>query len=66
MITSSKNYEWYLSQDFSKYSGKWLAIIDQKIIASGKNVEKLINKVKDKYPNNRPFITKIRNKLSIL
>jgi len=66
MITSSKNYEWYLSQDFSKYSGKWLAIIDQKIIASGKNVEKLINKVKDKYPNKRPFITKIRNKLSIL
>ena len=59
-------YEWFLKRDFSEYSGKWLAIIDKKIVAEGDNVDVLIKKVKKNYPNKRPFITKIRSKLSIL
>lgn len=59
-------YEWFLKKDFSEYSGKWLAIIDKKIVAEGDNVDVLIKKVKKNHPNKRPFITKIRSKLSIL
>ena len=60
------NYDWFIKQDLSNYSGKWLAIIDKKVVASEENVENLIKQVKKAYPNKRPFITKIRDKLSVL
>ena len=66
MINSYANYEWFLKEDFSKYAGKWLAIIDKKIVASANSAEKVILDAKKKYPHKRPFITKIRDKLSIL
>ena len=66
MITSYANYEWFLKEDFSKYAGKWLAIIDKKIVAVADNAEKAITKAKEQYPTKRPFITKVRDKLSIL
>ncbi len=66
MVESYANYEWFLKQDFSEYSGKWLAIVDRKVIAASNDANKLIGDVKKKYPNKRPFITKVRDKLSVL
>ncbi len=60
------NYEWFLKQDFSEFAGNWVAIVDKKVVASGKNVEKIIKKVKIDYPRKRPFITRVKDKLSIL
>lgn len=65
-MNSYNNYEWFLKTDLSEYSGQWLAIIDKKVIAYGKNVEIVIAEAKKRFPNKRPLITKIRNKLSIL
>ncbi len=65
-MNSYMNYEWFLKKDFSEYSGKWLAIIDRQVVASGEDVNKIITQIKKEYPNKRPFITKVRNKLSIL
>src|SRR3989344_4557083 len=42
MIESYANYEWFLKSDFKDYSGKWLAIIDKKIVASGNDVKQVI------------------------
>ena len=42
------------------------SIIDKKIIAFENDVEKLIHKVKEKYPHKKPLITRIRNKLPVL
>lgn len=66
MIESYSNYEWFLKEDLKEYAGKWLAIIDKQIVASGKNVNEVIQKTKQKYPNKKPFITKVKDKLSIL
>lgn len=66
MAESYANYEWFLREDFSEYSGKWLAIVDKKVVAASNDATKLISEVKKKYPNKRPFIAKVRDKLSIL
>ena len=66
MADSYINYEWFLKQDLSKYTGKWLAIIDKKVVASNEKVYRLIEEVRKEYPSKRPFITKIKSKLSIL
>jgi len=61
-----EDYEWYLEADLSMYSGKWVAIADQKVIVSGKRVDKVIMRAREMYPGRRPFIAKVRNKLSVL
>ena len=66
MIESYANYEWFLKKNLSEFSGKWLAIVDKKVVASGNDVNKLIQEVKKDYPNKKPLITKIKDKLSIL
>ena len=66
MIEGYANYEWFLKRDFSQFSGKWLAIIDKKVVASGKNVGNVIKEAKKEYPKKKPFITKVRDNLSIL
>ena len=38
MIESYANYEWFLKSDFQEYSGKWLAIIDKKVVAAGDSI----------------------------
>jgi len=30
-----KNYEFYINADLSEYAGKWIAIVDGKVVASG-------------------------------
>ena len=59
------DYEWYIEQNLSRYDGEWIAIMDKHIIAHDKNVKKVLDFSKQKYPNKRPIITKINNKLSI-
>ena len=66
MINSYMDYEWFLEQDLTEYSGKWLAILNKKVVAYGNDVNQVIKQVKDRYPNKKPLITKIRDKLSIL
>ena len=66
MAEAYANYEWFLKEDFKDQSGKWLAIINKKVVASGTDVQQVIQEVNEKYPNKKPLITKVKNKLSIL
>ena len=36
-----KNYEFYINADLSEYAGKWIAIVDGKVVASGENPEEV-------------------------
>ncbi len=55
----SKNYEWYIKTDTHRYAGKWIAIVDQKVVASGNDAEKVYRKAKIKYPKKKPSIAKV-------
>ncbi len=63
---SYADYEWYLNEDLSNYAGKWVAIINKKVVAFGVNVAAVLDEVRKRYPTKRPFLTKVRNKLAIL
>lgn len=60
------DYEWFLKENLTKYAGKWVAIVDEQIIASGKDAVLVVKEAREKYPKKRPFLTRVRNKLSIL
>ena len=58
----SKNYEWYIGADTQKYAGKWIAIVDQKVVASGNDAEKVYREAEQKYPGAELSIAKIPDK----
>lgn len=60
------DYEWFLKENLSKYSGKWVAIVDKQVIATGNDAVLVVKEAKSKYPKKRPFLAKVRDKLSIL
>ncbi len=57
------DYEWYLQTDLSKYTGKWIAIVNKKVVASSESLKDVFKKVNETYPKVAPFVTKIPEKV---
>lgn len=55
MNKNFKNYNWYIKEDLSKYSGQWIAILDKKVIANDEELDKVMGVVKKK----KALITKV-------
>jgi dihydroxyacetone kinase-like predicted kinase len=45
--------------DFSKYKGKYIAIVNRKIVASGYDAERVWLNAKSKYPRAQPELLKV-------
>ena len=60
---ATRNYEWFIENNFDNYADRWIAIDNEKVLESDVKLDILLKKVKEKYPQARPFITKVRNKL---
>ena len=57
-----KNYNFFMKTDVSNYIGKWIAICNQKIVSSGKDAKKVFQEAKKKCPKERPLLTKVAEK----
>lgn len=44
------NYEYFLKVDTSPYKGEWVAIAESKIVAHGKDAQKVYKQAKKKTP----------------
>ena len=55
----SRDYEWFIQTDTSKYKGKYVIIKDQRVVCSGENLKELMDKFKREHPGKTPIITKI-------
>lgn len=58
----SKNYEWYIETNVSKYEGKWIAIVNQKVVSVGEDAKKVYNEAKEKYREEKPSLAKVPTK----
>ena len=45
-MVKSKEFEFFIKTDFGKYKGKYVAIVDDKVIASGDNAKKVWEEAK--------------------
>ena len=57
-MVKSKEFEFYVKADLSKYEGKYVVIIDDKVVASG-DTAKIWEEVKKKFPNKKPMLAKV-------
>lgn len=55
----TKNFQAYLKLDKSKLTNKYVVIVDSKVVQTGIDIQKLLKKVKEKYPSKTPFVAKI-------
>ena len=54
----SKEFDFFLKADLSKYEGKYVVILENKIIAQG-NTAKIWEEVKKKFPDKKPMLVKV-------
>jgi hypothetical protein len=55
----SKEFKFFLKSDLSRYQGKYIAIVDNKVVACDDNAKKVWEKAKKKYPNRLSTIAKL-------
>jgi len=55
----SSNYEVFIRTDTSAYKGQWVAIARKKVVAHGKDAEKVYMQAKKKYKTNDISLAKV-------
>ncbi|MCC7536910.1 MAG: succinyl-CoA synthetase subunit alpha [Deltaproteobacteria bacterium] len=64
MSSTFDSYEWYLTQDFSRYAGKWIAIVGRRVVASADTAGDALREAHTK-TSSRPLLAKIVNRLQV-
>jgi len=54
-----KNYEFFIDANLDNYTGEWVAICDNKVVAHGKNVKEVFEESRKKCPNKKPLLSKV-------
>ncbi len=58
-VLVSRDYDWFVKADMTKYRGNYVIIKDRKVVLSGKNLPRLIARFHRRYPRETPIVTKI-------
>jgi hypothetical protein len=66
VIYLDKNYQFFMKTSMNPYVGEWVAICAQKIVAHGKDVKKVFSEAKTKCPRERPLLTRIPDKETMI
>ena len=54
-----KNYEFYINTALSEYAGKWIAIVDGRVVASGDRADEVMKEAEGKYPDKEITLAKV-------
>ncbi len=55
-----------MKMNVDRYIGQWVAICHEQIIAHGEDFKKVYHETKQKCPKERPFITRIPEKMTMI
>ena len=55
----SENLQTFSKLNTSKLANQYVVIINKKVFATGKDIEKMLKKVRKQHPNKIPFVAKV-------
>jgi hypothetical protein len=55
----SENSKAYAMLDKTGLENKYIIIVDGEVVANGENIEEMLDKVRQKYPHEIPFVAKV-------
>lgn len=64
--TKRSNYEYFLRLNTSPYKGKWIAIAENKVVASGTRADKTFKIAQKKYPKDKISLAKVPREQSLV
>ncbi len=60
------NYNFFMKTNVNQYIGQWIAICYEKIVSHGKDVKKVFQEAKQKCPKDKPLITRVPEKETMI
>ncbi|MCK5177589.1 MAG: succinyl-CoA synthetase subunit alpha [Candidatus Aenigmarchaeota archaeon] len=58
----SKNYDYFMKLNVDEYIGLWVAIEEEKVLSSGKDIKEVYRKAKEKCPKKKILLTRVPDK----
>ena len=55
----TKNFNAFAELEKSKYRGEYIIMIDGKVIEDGKDIENMLKRTRERYPDKTPLVAKI-------
>lgn len=55
----SKDFKWFVGAELSEYKGRYIAIVNKRVVAHGENAKEVWTDAKRKYPEKIPALAKI-------
>jgi len=62
----NQNYSFFMKAELNNLRGKWVAICNQEIVAYGKELKKVLEEAKQKYPKTKPLIIRVPEKETMI
>jgi Family of unknown function (DUF5678) len=56
---SSVEFNFFIRADLSRFAGQYIAIVGEKVVASGPNAQKVWKQAKRRFPSSTPTIGKL-------
>jgi hypothetical protein len=56
---NDKAYNFYITHELTEYAGKWVAIVEDEVIASGDNARLVLEQAREKRPGVEPALAKV-------
>lgn len=64
--TPSSNYDFYIKANTAPYKGEWIAIAQKKIIAHGKDAQKVYKEANKKFKNEEISLAKVPEEQTLI
>ena len=64
--TPSSNYKFYVKTDTAAYKGEWVAIAKKKIVAHGRDAQKVYKQANEKYKNDAISLAKVPEEQTLI
>ena len=55
----TKNFEVYIELDKTGLENQYIIIVNGNVVAKGEDIEQMLEKVKQDYPDETPFVAKV-------
>lgn len=60
------NFESLSEKEMSQYAGKWIAVLNNKIVFYGDSFKEVYTNAKKEYPNEKPLIGKLPEAMPVV
>ena len=59
MANNDENFSAYLTANLEEFQGKWIILCDEHVIASGKDIKKLVSEAQKKCPDKKFLLARV-------